>query len=206
VAILRHAGGCDTAPRALANLMEAAAHSHNIRADLHPKLIGIEDKELLNNTLVFMHGRNAFRLTDKERACLRTYVERGGLLFGDSICASEAFTKSFQAEMATIFPKNALEPISPRDPIWTKRYEGYDLSLVSRRDPLINANGEPLKATLRKVPPELVGIRFGDRFGVIFSSFDLSCALEKQDSVECRGYAREDAARIGINVLLYTLH
>jgi len=33
----------------------------------------------------------------------------------------------------------------------------------------------------------------------------LSCALEKHDSLECRGYTREDAARIGLNVLLYAL-
>ena len=47
------------------------------------------------------------------------------------------------------------------------------------------------------------GVRFGDRYGVIFSEFDLSCALEKHDSLECRGYTREDAARIGLNVLRY---
>jgi hypothetical protein len=29
--------------------------------------------------------------------------------------------------------------------------------------------------------------------------------LEKFDSMECRGYTREDAARIGLNVLLYAL-
>ena len=53
------------------------------------------------------------------------------------------------------------------------------------------------------MPPELKGVRFGDRYGVIFSEFDLSCALEKHDSMECRGYTREDAARIGLNVLRY---
>ena len=56
------------------------------------------------------------------------------------------------------------------------------------------------------MPPELEGIRLDDRYGVIFSPFDLSLRLEKRDSLECRGYAREDAARIGLNVLLYALH
>ena len=57
-------------------------------------------------------------------------------------------------------------------------------------------------ATFRR---SLKGFSFGDRYGVIFSQFDLSCALEKHDSLECRGYTREDAARIGLNVLLYSL-
>jgi hypothetical protein len=29
--------------------------------------------------------------------------------------------------------------------------------------------------------------------------------LEKHNSLECRGYTREDAARIGLNVVLYSL-
>jgi hypothetical protein len=59
---------------------------------------------------------------------------------------------------------------------------------------------------LRKGPPELEGVKIGNRYGVIFSPLDLSCALEKQDTVECQGYIREDAARIGLNVVLYSLH
>ena len=58
---------------------------------------------------------------------------------------------------------------------------------------------------VRRGPPELEGIKFGGRYRVIFSPFDLSCALEKRDAQECRGYPREDAARIGLNVLLYSL-
>ena len=40
---------------------------------------------------------------------------------------------------------------------------------------------------------------------MIFSPYDLSCALEKYESFECEGYARQDAARIGLNVLMYSL-
>ena len=53
--------------------------------------------------------------------------------------------------------------------------------------------------------PELEGIKVGNGYGVIFSHYDLSCALERHDSLECPGYTREDAARIGINVVLYSL-
>jgi len=56
------------------------------------------------------------------------------------------------------------------------------------------------------VEPDLDGIKIGERYGVIFSKYDLSCALESHASPDCRGYITEDAARIGINVLLYSLH
>ncbi len=127
VAKLQHPGGCDAAPRALANLMEQAGHELNIRVETHPKLIGMQDPALFDYPVVFMHGRNAFRLTDGERQALREYVQRGGLLFADAICGSEAFAESFRREMGIIFPKNPLENIPPRDPIWTNKYGGSDL-------------------------------------------------------------------------------
>jgi hypothetical protein len=203
VAKLLHPGGCDAAPRALANLMEQAGHELNIRVETHPKLIGMQDPALFDYPVVFMHGRNAFRLTGGERRALGEYVQRGGLLFADAICGNEAFAESFRREMGIVFPKNPLENISPRDPLWTNKYGGSDLTTVMRRDPQPGRPGEPLKSALRSVPPELKGVRFGDRYGVIFSEFDLSCALEKHDSMECRGYTKEDAARIGLNVLRY---
>jgi len=205
VAKLEHLGGCDAAPRALANLMEQAGHDLNIRVETHPKLISMQDPALFDYPVVFMHGRNAFHLTDGERQALREYVQRGGLLFADAICGNEAFAESFRREMGLIFPKNPLEDISPRDPIWTDKYGGSNLTTVTRLEPQPGRADEPMKTAKRQVPPELKGVRFGDRYGVIFSEFDLSCALEKHESMECRGYTREDAARIGLNVLRYAI-
>jgi hypothetical protein len=52
----------------------------------------------------------------------------------------------------------------------------------------------------------LEGLKLGDRWSVVFSPLDVSCALERQDSMECAGYVRDDAARIGVNVVLYSLY
>jgi hypothetical protein len=92
------------------------------------------------------------------------------------------------------------------DPLLSTTYGGFDLRTVTRHDPDdIPAGGGPLRSSARQVPPELEGIKLGDHWGVIFSEYDLSCALEKHNSLECRGYTREDAARIGLNVVLYSL-
>jgi hypothetical protein len=40
---------------------------------------------------------------------------------------------------------------------------------------------------------------------VILSPYDISCALEKGASLDCKGYIPPDAAKIGANVLLYAL-
>jgi len=40
---------------------------------------------------------------------------------------------------------------------------------------------------------------------VIYSKYDISCALERQTSVACTGYVSEDAVRIGVNVVLHAM-
>jgi hypothetical protein len=161
-----------------------------------------------------MHGRRSFSFTAAERQQLRKFVDRGGTLMADSICANPEFTAAFRREMKAIFADDAevkpkgegLTPIPGKHPLLTREFGGYDLSTVSLRQPQgIGTEGRET-ATVRKIEPELEGVKIGDRYGVIFSKFDLSCALEKHDSLECEGYTREDAERIGLNILLYSLH
>ena len=186
--------------------METVERDLKIPTHVDEQPLDITDERLFDFNLVFMHGRTAFRLTEAEQKHLRQYIERGGMLFADSICASQAFTESFRREMAAIFPDHALEPIPADDPLLSTKYRGFDLRNVSRREPSAGgAVGEPLKATIHIGPPDLKGVKLGDRWGVVFSPDDVSCALENVDSMECRGYKREDAARIGLNVVLYSL-
>ncbi|MCL4190931.1 MAG: terpene cyclase/mutase family protein [Thermoguttaceae bacterium] len=201
IASLRHPGGCTAAPRALGNLLRSAVDQLGIRASTEQQELDITDPALFEYHLVFMHGRNSFRLTDAERARLRTYVERGGMLLANSLCSSPTFSESFRREMGEIFNDRPMERISATDSLLTAAYGGYDLSQVVRRV----ARSPEAAETLRPGPAELEGIRFHDRFGVIFSPYDLSCALNQQDSPGCPGYVRADAARIGQNVLLYSL-
>ena len=42
-------------------------------------------------------------------------------------------------------------------------------------------------------------------YAVIYSKYDISCALERQSSVACLGYVAEDATKIAINIVLYSI-
>ena len=205
VAELLHPGGCHVAPRALNNLLEAAADQLRLRVELSKNQLNISDPALFDFHMAFMHGRSTFRLTEEERKQLRLYLQRGGLILADAVCANRAFAESFRREFGNLLPDHPLQPIPPDDPMFTDQYGGFDLRFVTRRDPQpADSNGVPQEA-FRRVRPELEGIRIEDRWAVIFSPYDLSCALERQQTVGCRGYSPEDAARIGINVLLYSL-
>jgi len=205
IASLQHPGGCNAAPRAVVNLLEAATSELKIPTAAERRTVSLVDDALFDYHLVFMSGRTAFRLTENERKRLRLFIERGGMVFADSICASQAFTESFRREMAAVFPDHALERIPASDPMLTKEYGGYDLSTVTRLDPQPAVAGRPMQTSRRQVPPALEGVKIDERWAIVFSPYDVSCALEKQNSLECQGYTRQDAARIALNVVLYSM-
>jgi len=206
VAKLLHPGGCNAAPGALSNLLRVAGEKLKLRVSTEPRQIALTDPKLFHYPLVFMHGRHTFRFTPQERKQLHTYLERGGMLFADAICSSREFNESFAREMAALFPDQRLERIAAKDPIFSTEFGGEDLSVVSRREPQRATGDGPLKSQIREGEPYLEGLKLGDRYAVIFSPSDISCALENHESLECEGYTRRDAARIGLNVLLYSFH
>ena len=207
IAKLRHGGGCDDAPGALVNLLRTASQGElQLRARVAPELLSIADANLFRYHLAFMHGRQDFRLTPAERTRLREYLERGGTLFADSICASPAFATALRRELAEALPGRALVRIPPGDPLFTQSFGGFDIRRVTLREPAAADTGQPIVARTRQVEPQLEGIQIDGRWVVLFSPYDISCALESHEAVGCRGYTREDAARIGLNVLVYSLN
>jgi hypothetical protein len=202
---LRHSGMCDAAPAALANVLRAAARETGIRVDDTPALIDPADDALFNYHLVFMHGRQGFAFDQPRRERIATFLNRGGTLLADSVCAADGFTKAFRDEIVATLPDQRLEEIPADDPLFTAaEYGGFDIRQVTLREP--SGGDGPIGVRKRQIPPKLEGVRIGDRWAVIFSPYDLSCALEKQNSMECTGYGREDAEKIALNVLLYSLN
>ena len=207
IAKLQHGGGCNDAPGALANLVRAASQGEmRLRIRDEDQVVGITEENLREYHLVFMHGRHSFRFTPAERKALRAYLERGGTLLADSICGSRPFIEAFHREMRELFADQPLARIPKDDSLLTPEYGGFDIRQVTRRDPQQAAPNEPLAARTRRVEPELEGIELDGRWAVVFSPYDISCALEKHDSLQCRGYTRKDAARIGLNVVAYMLN
>jgi len=205
VATVKNSGGGSLAPMALPNLLRYLSGEMGLRANTDDRELSLADDRLFDFPILFMHGRDKFSLSDVEREKLKTYLERGGALFADALCSREAFANSFRQEMAAIFPGKPLERITAADALFTHKFGGFELKTVSRREaPKPPADGPP-KLEVREVEPELEVLTLGDRYAVIFSRYDLSCALERHESVECPGYTRDSAARIGLNVLLYAL-
>jgi len=202
---LSHTGGADDAPNAWSNILRLAAGQLDLSIQPEHRMIAPGDPGLYDYPMIFMHGRRSFRFTPAARKGLREYLERGGVLFVDSICASEAFTGAFREEMKAIFPDQPLAKLPPDHPIFSDEFRGYALPKVTLRNPRERAGDAPLSAALSQIPPRLEGIEIDGRLAVIFSPYDISCAMENSESLECKGYIKADAAKLGVNVILFSL-
>ena len=75
-----------------------------------------------------------------------------------------------------------------------------DQVIFQQRDP--NAKGGFRRESR---PPELESVEIDDQMRVIFSPWDLSCAMENTAFSQCDGYTRQDASLIATHVILYRL-
>lgn len=203
---LAHGGGSDDAPNAVRNLERYLEKQLEIR--INPKRLepfSPANEQLYDHPLVFLHGRRSFRFNSAERKALHEYLDRGGFIFADAICAQPEFAESFRKEIQEIYPEGKWQRIPTDHPLFTSDYRGFDLKTVSLRDPQARGADDKLSARIVKIEPLLEGLEIDGRYAVILSPYDLSCALENSQSLECKGYVREDAARIGANIVLYAL-
>lgn len=204
IAQLRHSGGWDTAPKALRNLLLALNETVGMSVSAQRRTIPITLSELRRFPLVYMHGRYRFRLAEQERDALRDYLSRGAVLFADACCGSDRFDQSFRDLMELMYPDHPLQPIPADHEIFSDTL-AHQIERVSLRRLMPSDAGATLKTTTQQVPPQLEGILIDGRYAVIYSRYDISCALENQASLACDGYLEEDAMKLAVNVVLYAM-
>lgn len=195
------AGG-EEASRALPNLTALLREEFPVRVVPVEEDVPLDAEKLELYPILWVHGRSEFSWTDAERQQLRNYILRGGVVIADSICGSDAFAKAFRREWAAVMPDSPLKPMPADHPAMTKKF-GYDLSNVTLRQPTQGPTGTTIVRRQGTPPLEFAT---QDGFAVCYlSPYDLSCALESPNSIQCPGYETADAAKIGINLILYTL-
>lgn len=200
---LSHSGGSDDAPNAWRNLQNEVQTNTGLRIKVEKKMISPVKEQLAEHPFVFMHGRNDFRFSEAERKAIKRYLELGGFIFADSICSSPEFTKAFRREFNQIFRDIQLEKMPADHPMFNDATYGYELHkgvILRRPDPEM-----PSGVRERVDLPQLEALEVEGRLAVIFSPFDISCALENATTTQCEGYSRGDAIKIGTNVILYRL-
>jgi hypothetical protein len=204
IAKIMHSGGGDETPKSLANLLELYRRETKAMVDPKTPKLAANSPELDKYPIAYIHGRTKFVFSDEELKGIRRHFENGGVILGDAICGAEEFVDSVRREFSRALPDAIWRTLPPDHPLMLKEGPGgFDLRNVALIDP--TTGGNDLKNARREGPAEIEALEWNGRFVVLFSPNDLSCALESKHSLQCRGYTREDAFRIGMNMLLYSL-
>ena len=121
----------------------------------------------------------------------------------DACCGAKPFDRSFRDFMQDLYPGRKLERIPVEHELFTSE-DLHNLQKVNRRV-TVTAQNATLEGGVVNGAPFLEGIKVDGRYVVIYSKHDISCALERQASIACAGYVTDDAVRISVNILLYSM-
>lgn len=192
------------AKSAMRNLMGFLRDNAKLDASLKYEPLTPNDEELFKFKFLYAHGKKAFEIDDKGIENLKANLQSGGLLLADACCGSPAFDKAFRAFVAKAFPDSKLELIPTDDPLYSEKLNGKKIDIVERREKVGNAK-EGNDAGFERLPPALEGIKIDGRWVVIYSKYDIGCALENHKSTDCLGHTPDSARKLAAAAVLYSL-
>jgi hypothetical protein len=196
---LKHGGDWQPAPRAMRNLLSHLHKLAGLDVALKTEALPVYYDNLADFRFLYLHGRGDFRYADDQLTKLRFNLKTGGLLLADACCGSPAFDQAFRRFARQLFPEHKLVQVPLTDPLFGKDLNGVALTAQNircRRE----RNGP-----MQPMTPWLEGIKIDDRWVVLYSKYDLGCALERHQSSDCMGYDPDSALRIGSAAVLYLL-
>jgi len=204
LAQVKHDGGdWQPAKNALRALALNARDKYLIDISLAKRDVRMGKKEeLWSSKFVYMHGKAGFTTDENEVANMRAHLESGATLLADACCGAESFDKAFHDFATKLYPDKKLEVIPADDLLYSEKLNGQAITRLRCRT--AKADGSP-EATFKDMPPMLEGIQVEGRWAVIYSRYDIGCALEKNKSSACKGYDPESAMKLATAALLYSL-
>ena len=195
LAQLRHPGEWNTDPICLRRLLQELRKRADIDVAPTKRVVAPLDPDLFQYPILYLTGHGKLRYTDAETAALRTYLDRGGFIFCDACCGNKEFDASFRTFVRKLYPDTPLQRIPNDHPIFESAYAirtvRYSWALAKELGP--------------SGPPVFEGIMREDRPCLVYSPYDLGCAIEGHPCPHCRGVVRDDAIRLAVNVIVYAL-
>ncbi len=190
IARLRYGGGgdwyCD--PGSLANWQALFARRTGIPTAAAPAVVSLDSEDLYRYPMLYLSGHGRIALDAAEVRELRRYLDAGGFLYADD---NYGLDTSFRALMAEVYPEQPLVPIGSDHPIYRAFYELPGLPKIHEHD------GDPAQG---------FGIVRDGRLAVFYSwSSDIGDGLESPEVHGDPPAAREAAARMATNILMYAL-
>jgi hypothetical protein len=178
----------------------AAARADGLDVILKTDVVSPTVEAVKEYPFLYMHGRGQFTFDAKDVEPLRFRLKSGGTLLADACCGAKLFDESFRELMKVMWAEDklSLEQIPTTDELFSKELNGTEIKEVRCRTQ--TDQKEP-----QLMPPELWGVKYNGRWMVIYSRYDLGCALEGSSVLGCIGYDHNSAERLGKAAVRYAL-
>ena len=201
LAQVKHDGGdWQPAKNALRSLALNARDKYLVDVSLAKVDVPMTKKQLWQYKFLYMHGKATFTTDETEIETMKAHLEVGGTLLADACCGNAKFDEAFRVFMKKTFPKQSLEVIPETDFLYGADLNGEAITAVRCRTETDGAD-----KNYRDTKPLLEGIKIDGRWAVIYSKYDIGCALEKNKSSDCKGYDPDSAMKLATAALLYSL-
>ena len=187
-------GDWDSAPLLPANIIDTIARYTEIPVAPTGVVAALSDVRMLRYPLLYLTGHLPVRFSDAERANVRRFVDRGGLLFVDdhNHDVDGTFHKTATEEIArTVGPLARL----PNDhPLYSAFFK-FDGPPTTSHE--LNGWGDNL------VHDHLLAVMHGNRIGVLYSNKDYSS--EWNYHPDSKRFLSVDNTRFAVNIVVYAL-
>lgn len=187
-------GDWDSAPLLPANIIDTIARYTEIPVAPTGIVVPLSDARMLRYPLLYLTGHLPVRFSDAERANVRRFVDRGGMLFVDdhNHDIDGTFHKTATEEIArTVGPLAQL----PNDhPLYTAFFK-FDGPPATSHE--LNGWGDNL------VHDHLLAVMRGNRIAVLYSNKDYSS--EWNYHPDTKRFMSVDNTRFAVNIVVYAL-
>lgn len=188
-------GDWDAAPLVPANLIDSVARYTSLDVAPAGVVVPLGSPALAAYPLIYLTGHLPFRLTDRERATVRGFIDRGGMLFIDdhNHDVGGIFHKTVTEEITRTVGPLVDVPTSHR--LYSCFFRFPDGPPATTHE--LNGWGDNL------VHSHLQAVMHGDVIQVLYSSKDYSS--EWGYHPDSKRFNTVDNTKFGVNIIVYAL-
>jgi hypothetical protein len=197
VGLVKYAGNWDPEPGAWSRMTKLAATDFSTGISTTVTTPDTLPQSKVN--LAVMTGTQKLALTASQIAQLRKYLNSGGMLFADTAGGHRAFASSFVDIVNKLYPHTPLAPL-PAD---SNIYKGNMPGGINAQTATYRSYYTAMMGLHKR--PQLLGIKKGGRWVVIFSPLDISSGLLGTNTWGISGYASQTAISLTRNVICYAM-
>jgi hypothetical protein len=172
------------------NLLRYISERTSIKVDREPKLVSLESKEIFDCDILYISGHVPINFNETEKKNLRDYLinYKGFVFVNDDYGMDESFRK----EIKKVFPEYNLEVVPFSHPIYNVFYKF--------------PNGLPKIHEHDGGPPEGLGIFIEGELRLFYAyNTDIGDGWDSPEVHNDPENVREEAIRMGINIVMYAL-